>query len=143
MNLRRESADMAMLLVVLAGKVGGRIAGITAQRRGNVQQVRQTTGEGLRAGLRLGRRAGARERLRLGLIGPTPNLARSLNPLPNRNRSRSLSLAVCAARVLVVLERTEHFPQQLQRQADDVGLAAGEDVDPVEAVLVAKGAGFA
>ena len=37
----------------------------------------------------------------------------------------------------------QHFGQQFHRQADDVRLAAFDDVDPAEAVLVAERAGFA
>ena len=37
----------------------------------------------------------------------------------------------------------QHFGQQFHRQADDVRLAAFEDVDPIEAVLVAEGPGLA
>lgn len=34
----------------------------------------------------------------------------------------------------------EHFFEQFQRQADDVGFAAVEQMDPVEAILIAEGA---
>ena len=41
-------------------------------------------------------------------------------------------------RQLVVADLAEHLSDQFHRQADDVGFAAGDDVDPSEAVLVTK-----
>ena len=56
---------------------------------------------------------------------------------------RELSFELLAPCSCYRPEFPEHFGQQLHRQADDVRLAAFDNMDPAEAVLVAEGAGFA
>ena len=43
---------------------------------------------------------------------------------------------------IMLREISQHFRQQFHRQSDDIRLAARDDVNPIESILVSKGPGL-